>query len=331
MPTSTFRIQTVTLEGFKAFAAPQSVDLSGGHLFVFGKNGQGKSSIVEGIRWCLFGLAERPDVEVRNVFYNSGDCKVELELTGPGGTWKMLRRLRPGTGRSDLLIQNPDGTLVQQSVIFPHIARLGPKEGTHIIFASQQSSTRRPQADITDFDKVLYSYLRIEDVPQLILRFTRLLEEKVHAESSLAKDITALEEKLTDELQDVQNRLEEISRIAPWPTGSVPTNADTDSKIRHFLEQNGGSLTRADGGPVTRDWLLREAERAIQSGVVASTSDLNLRRRSVQATIQQLTSAWELKCSLERTVDEAKKKLAPIKDSFISLTTKNTKEALAGC
>ena len=150
MPGAAFRIHRLGIEGFKAFAAPQSFEI-GGHVFVFGRNGLGKSSVVEAVRWCLFGLADRPEAEVRNVFYSAGECKVELELEGPGGRWRIQRRLRPGSGRSDLTIQDPSGTIVPQSKVFPHIARLGPREGTHIIFASQQSTHRRPQADITDF------------------------------------------------------------------------------------------------------------------------------------------------------------------------------------
>ena len=134
MPASAFRIHRLEVEGFKAFAAPQSFEIGGGHVFVFGRNGLGKSSVVEAVRWCLFGLADRPDVEVRNVFYPAGECKVELELEGLGGRWRIQRRLRPGSGRSDLIIWDPDDTIVPLAKVFPHLARLGPHEGTHIIF-----------------------------------------------------------------------------------------------------------------------------------------------------------------------------------------------------
>ena len=156
MSRAAFRIQRLGIEGFKAFAAPQSFEIGGGHVFVFGSNGLGKSSVVEAVRWCLFGLADRAEAEVRNVFYPAGECKVELELEGPGGRWTHQRRLRPGSGRSDPTIRAPSGATVLQTEVFPGLARLGPHEGTHIIFASQQSIHRRHQADITRFDKVLY-------------------------------------------------------------------------------------------------------------------------------------------------------------------------------
>lgn len=84
MRTATFRIQKLAVEGFKAFAAQQSLEIGDGHLFVFGRNGHGRSSVVEAIRWCLFGLADRPEAEVRNVFYGAAECRVELDLRGTG-------------------------------------------------------------------------------------------------------------------------------------------------------------------------------------------------------------------------------------------------------
>jgi DNA repair exonuclease SbcCD ATPase subunit len=328
MRTASFRIRKVVIEGFKAFAAQQNIDMGDGHLFVFGKNGHGKSSVVEAIRWCLFGLADRPEVEVRNVFYSAGDCKVELDLTGPGGVWKMQRRLRPGTGRSDLLIHNPNGVLVPQSVVFPHIARLGPREGTHIIFASQQASNRRPQADITDFDRVLYSYLRVEEVPHLVTRFNRVLEEQAEVERLVAKDITEVEESLRGELNTLQSRVDEVLRAAPWPAGTVPTNAETDSRIRRFVEECGGALTRPDAGAVTREWLLKEAERAIQSSGVGTQAELQRELARAKDELRQLTLVWEAFCALEQQIAAARARVADSEAGLVAARRDASREQL---
>ena len=58
MPGAAFRMHRLGIEGFKAFAAPQSLEI-GGHVFVFGRNSLGKSSVVEAVRWCLFGALAR--------------------------------------------------------------------------------------------------------------------------------------------------------------------------------------------------------------------------------------------------------------------------------
>ncbi len=328
MPTASFRIEKVTVEGFKAFAATQILEIGDGHLFVFGENGRGKSSVLEAIRWCLFGLADRPDAEVRNVFYEAGDCRVELDLRGPGGKWKMQRRLRPGSGKSDVAVQDPDGVVVPLARIFPHIARLGPREGTHIIFASQQSTNRRPQADINDFDKVLYSFLRVEAVPDLLNRFERVLEEQAQVERQLAEDITKVEESLRAELEALQRVIDEILSSAPWPAGGVPTNAETDARIRRFVEECGGAVSRADGGAVTRDWLLGEAERAIKHTTVGTKTQLQGDLDLARGQRQQVIEAWEAHSEVDEQVVSRCARVAACEAGLADATRDASREQL---
>lgn len=94
MPEPRYRIESLAVEGFKAFCVPQEITIAGKHCFLFGENARGKSSVVEAIRWCLFGL-ER-DSDVRNRFSEALDCRVELRLRDAAGLWRLERRLRPG-------------------------------------------------------------------------------------------------------------------------------------------------------------------------------------------------------------------------------------------
>ena len=305
MPVASFRIHRLEIEGFKAFAAPQAFDI-GGHMFVFGPNGFGKSSIVEAVRWCLFGSADRHEAEVRNVFYATGDCKVELELVGPGGIWKVQRRLRPGSSHSVLTIRDPGGASVLQSKVFPHMARLGPREGTHIIFASQQSSHhRRPRADITDFDKVLYSYLQIDDVPDLLHRLNQELEEQAEIEQQLAKEVDEAEERLRSKLNDLRNLIEEILKNTPWPGENIPTNAETVTRIRAFISDCGGSLEGADGGPLNSQRLLREAERAINELSTTTQEAVQQQLTAARASLHKLATAKQTFDALSEQVAAA--------------------------
>jgi len=300
MPDAAFRIHRLHIEGFKAFTEPQTVEI-GGHLFVFGRNGLGKSSVVEAIRWCLFGLPGRRELEARNVLYPVGECKVELELEGPGGRWRVQRRLRPGSGRGDPTILDPNGDIVPASQIFPNLARIGSREGTHIIFASQQSTHRRPQADITDFDKVLYAYLRIDDVPRLLNHLSRELEEQAEIGRKLGEEVEKAEESLRSKLKELGSRTEEILAVAPWPGETVPTTAETDGRIRGFVEEWGGSVERADGGSVTRKWLLEEAGRAIRK-ISAAT------REVARIELREAVTAREEFASAKKGVEELREK-----------------------
>ena len=327
MPGASFRIHRLEIEGFKAFAAPQSLEIVD-HVFVFGRNGLGKSSVVEAVRWCLFGLADRPEAEVRNVFYSAGECRVELELEGPGGRWRIQRRLRPGSGRSDLTIHDPTGATVPQSRVFPHIARLGPREGTHIIFASQQSSHRRPQADITNFDKVLYSYLQIDDVPDLLQRLDQEIEEQTEIERQLGEEIDRAEQSLRLKLTELRNRIEEILAAPPWPSASIPTNAETDIRIRAFVDECGGSLEREDGGAVNRAWLLAEAQQTIDALAGVSHNGVEHQLSVARTSLEQFTTAKQAFEALTEQVTAAKSAVKSYRDELDSALRGTTKQQL---
>ncbi len=288
MPKARFRLHSVTIEGFRGFTEPQHINFDGKHIFLFGENGCGKSSIVEAIRWCLFGLAERPETEVRNAYYTSGECMVDMELLATDGIWHILRRLRPGAERSRSTITNPDGKEMLQSQVFPYLARMGPKEGTHVIFAAQQAGGRRPQADISDFHKVLYSYLHLEEVPDLLERISKLLEEQQSVRDELASMIDSIEEGLRKELDDVTLSLEELLRHPPWGEGSPPTRDETKDGIFNFAEE---------------------------IAKIAGTSiDLNESDKKALEKAEQLS--WEL-AKTSREVLE--KKLADLKDKTFTL------------
>src|SRR5438270_13840850 len=102
MAATRYRVNTVAVEGFSGFTDAQQIRISQKHAFVFGPNGRGKSSVLEAIRWCLFGQAQRPEAEVRNTYYRRGECAVTLDLVATSGSLTLRRKLRPGVGRSDL-------------------------------------------------------------------------------------------------------------------------------------------------------------------------------------------------------------------------------------
>ncbi len=175
-----FKINSITIQGFKGFTNKQTIPVNGKNLFIFGQNGSGKSSIIEAIRWCLFGLTARPEEIVRNQFYD-GDCIVELELKDENNKlWKIQRILPVGVNHSRMTIIDPQGKERNQKEIFPFLTSIGPKEGTYIVFGgpSQIPSRKRPleNVEISEFGKTIYTYLRIEDLPELIEKLNKLIE-----------------------------------------------------------------------------------------------------------------------------------------------------------
>ncbi len=90
MASPRFRLQSLRIEGFKAFTASQEIQFGGQHAFIFGPNGRGKSSIIDAIVWCFWGAAPgQGDTEFANTFY-TGACQVDMTLDGPGGQLRVL-------------------------------------------------------------------------------------------------------------------------------------------------------------------------------------------------------------------------------------------------
>lgn len=292
MPPKKYRLNTVTVEGFGGFTEPQEVKISQKHTFVFGPNGHGKSSVLEAIRWCLFGQAQRPEAEVRNIYYPLRECAVTLELTSPSGSLTLRRKLRPGAARSDLTITDASGAEVKQADVFPHLARLGPKEGTHIIVAGQQAAARRPQADISDFGRVLYSYLDVEDVPDLIKLLDELIQEKTVERERLAGSLEALIAEARNKLSKVELQLAELMRASPWDSKTPPVFTETSRKLDAFYAE----ITRLAGDSpqdgLTLEQRLDAAERAAGTLMTAERADLEIRLREQRARLSALQNAY---------------------------------------
>src|SRR3972149_1476083 len=309
MTTAKFQLRSVSIEGFKGFTNPQTITFTKKHAFLFGKNFSGKSSVVEAIRWCLFGLAERPEREVRNAYYAPSECQVTLELQASDGMWHVQRRLRPGADRSRLTITNPSGQDVPQSQVFPFLARMGPKEGTHIIFAAQQASGRRPQADISDFHKVLYSHLHLEEVPDLLERLDKLLEEQQSVREDTASKISDIEESLKNKLEEVNLSLEELLRNPPWEEGAIPTRAESEAKIRSFALEMARLANKSMTSEAAPQGLLEQIEQWSQELACASQEELTKSLNAQQEKVNILRNLLQTIHQAEKSQTEAQESI----------------------
>lgn len=215
----------------------------------------GKSSIVEAIRWCLFGL-ER-DSDVRNRFSEAVDCRVELRLRDAVGLWRLERQLRPGQLRSDLKIRNPDGEEVTQKEALPNLVRLGTGAGAVVFFSAQQATRARAYSDLTRFHEVLYAHLGLVEAERLRTDLMHALEEQFEIQRQRSEDLQSAEDKLRTQLKDVDARLEEILRSPPWELDEAPTRPASDLRIRSFVadlaNESGKSVDAAWECPVALD------------------------------------------------------------------------------
>lgn len=291
-----FRINSITIEGFKGFTNRQTIPVNGKNLFIFGPNGFGKSSIIEAIRWCLFGLTGRPEEIVRNQFY-SGNCFVELELKDEDNKlWKVQRILSPGAIRSRMKIIDPEENERTQTEVFPFLTSVGPREGTYIVFGgpSQFPSRKRPleSVEISDFGRTIYAYLRLEELPELIERLNRLIEEQKEEEKLLAEEIDEERVKIERELEEVNEKLESILKDPPWGESEPPTLEETKEKIKDLVTRLGEEVKQAPPEGLSESELIGVAEEWLQE-LSVSEEELERKISEIKEKQRKIKELWD--------------------------------------
>lgn len=75
------RITAIELSGFRGFAQKQEFDLDANAIVIVGANGQGKTSLFDGVLWALTGNIPRlGDDQVISMYSESGEARVSLTL-----------------------------------------------------------------------------------------------------------------------------------------------------------------------------------------------------------------------------------------------------------
>lgn len=88
------RLKKIDLSGFRAFAATTSIDLDADCVIISGPNGQGKTSLLDGIFWALTGQIARlgPDAALVSLYSETGAAAATLTLGTEQGDLVVSRR-----------------------------------------------------------------------------------------------------------------------------------------------------------------------------------------------------------------------------------------------
>jgi DNA repair protein SbcC/Rad50 len=112
---SKLRIKEVRIEGFRGVNRPVTLTCGEGATLLFAPNGQGKTSILGGIEWCLFGkLNFQPaengtNDELVNLQHPRSSTKVELVLVGKGLKYVVSRERKMRKRETFLSVKASDG------------------------------------------------------------------------------------------------------------------------------------------------------------------------------------------------------------------------------
>ena len=203
---SGFRVQNVKIEGFKAFTTKQEIDLKGRHVFLLGQNGNGKSSIIEAIRWGLFGSTGRPNEIVANRGYAEA-CRVEITLMRSGTQWNFRRTLiRGASGGSDAELTDGQGQEHAIRDIMPQLDSVDAGEGTHIIFAPQATPLRRQPEDLDAFERTVFNHLGLTHPRSLLSQIYSFLTVHQELEVRLGGRLNEIRQEVESEMAHLERQ-----------------------------------------------------------------------------------------------------------------------------
>ena len=259
-----FRVQTLTIEGFKGFTTPKVIDLKGRHAFLLGQNGNGKSSIVEAIRWGLFGSTGRPNEIVANRGYATR-CRVEVTLIRDGRRWNLRRTLIRGvSGGSDAELTDEHGQEHPIREILPQLDSLDAGEGTHIIFAPQSVPLRRQPEDLTPFERTVFNHLGLTHPRALLSGVKAFVEEQALIEHKLGARLTDCRDQIDRRADDFGKQRGRLLASRPWPSEHPPTVVNSENRARKLIEEITGEPAEQSLDGASLDGLIDAATEALQ-------------------------------------------------------------------
>ena len=312
-----FSIQGIEIEGFKGFTSSNEIDFKGRHVFLLGQNGNGKSSIVEAVRWGLFGSAYRPNEVIKNQRY-PGNCRVTVKLMRDGEFWTLRRTLNLGTGSSSIpVLTDQYGNRRNIGDVMPQLDSVDAGEGTHIIFAPQSAPLQKQPEDLDPFERTVFNYLGLTHPRALLSNIKEFLEEQEKGERGLGEELTEARQGIDGHITEVQTLRSHILSAPPWDGGPPPSIASSEKKVRGFIEEITGKPPDDSLEGLSLDALINSGEELLEERREQSQGSLekeadeldrqrerleNLRNFRTQVSIQKKT-IQSTKSRLETTLD----------------------------
>ena len=281
-----FRVRSLEIEGFKGFAKPKKLDIGDRHIFLLGSNGHGKSSIVEAIRWGLFG--NRPNDVVASRHY-SGDCQVTISLVRDDKQWSLRRTLVPGTNRTrdpELTDEFGNSSLIRE--VIPSLDSSNIGEGMHIIFSSQSAPLQRQPANLNSFQRTVLNHLGLLRPESLRTQIGEFLKENEELVARLDDRLTQARQKIDSEIARLQQRRREFLNSPPWGNESQPTLGDSKNKARALIQEISGAPVDDSVTGVLLTALIADAAEALEQRQEQNMGELELQSNAIGLRRQKL-------------------------------------------
>ena len=315
-----FRIQNVAIEGFKGFTTRQEIALNGCHAFLLGQNGNGKSSIVEAIRWGLFGSTRRPNEIVANRDY-SDRCRVDITLMREGTIWHLRRTLiRGSSGGSDAELTDDHGEEHPIRNIMPQLDSTDAGEGMHIIFASQSTPLRRQPEDLTPFERTVFSHLGLAHPRALLDRLDDFLKTRELEEKELGDKLTEARQNIDRNISQLDSQRSALVGSPPWGSGPVPSIAESENKARSIIEEITGNPPDESLSGLSLDALIDKAEDALENRQSQDLDELEEKAEEIVKRREHLEAFRDIQAKIETQQSTVRDKQSELDDTLGGMT-----------
>lgn len=226
------------LSGFTSYseAEPADIDFSGLDLAcISGSNGAGKSSLLDGITYALYGEARKRDESIINNASNRAEVTLDFEYEGQ--VYRVIRAIVRGKGSQvDFMVRRADGdwkilterTLTETNAVIERTLRLDYETFVNASFFLQGKADSFATQKPSDRKRILSSILGLDQWERYRERALELQREK------------------TNELTLVNARLDEIQAELDLEEERKATLKDFEQQLevaRAQVEAKSGSLT----------------------------------------------------------------------------------------
>ena len=283
-----FIVRSLSIEGFKGFTTQSRIDVDGRHVFLLGENGNGKSSIIEAVRWGLFGSTNRPNEIVANRDYQVR-CRVEINLTREAQRFRLQRTLLRGvSGGSDAELYDDNGSEVPIRDVMPQLDSVDAGEGMHIIFASQSTPLRRQATDLSSFERTVFNHLGLSHPKALLDRVNTVLIDQEILEDNLGQRIDDVRDEITAHFDRLQRQRVQFIESPPWKEDRTPTRSSTEEKTKRFIVERLGDTMGGVMDGISLEALLERASDALQDRASKTHDQLDLELQPIENHIEAL-------------------------------------------
>ena len=177
---------------------------------IIGKNGAGKSTILDALTFSLFGKPFRKINKPQLVnTMNEKDCRVEVEFTIGTTHWKVARGIKPNLFeiyRNDTLLDQKSAALDQQKWLEQSVLKMNYKSFTQIVILGSSTFVPFMQLSAANRREVIEDLLDIK----IFSSMNTVLKEKIRSVREESRTLELKKESLSEKVTMQENFIEEI-------------------------------------------------------------------------------------------------------------------------